>query len=293
MKFIFVLNPTSGTHRNPEKIRAFIENSFQDSEHDYSIRNTEYVGHATEIAKEEAEKASDVIVAIGGDGTVNEVAKGILFTKTALAIVPAGSGNGFARHFKIPLNQEKAIKELIHYKIKKIDTGVINGHHFNGVCGMGYDASVSQKFSEQNSRGLKTYIKVMLKEYFNFKPELYKLTFNNNRIERRCYTLSVANAPEYGNGAIISPDSVVDDGLLEICAMRPLGVFASISVAFHMMNGSLNRCKHIEYFKTDKVIIERSMDNTIHVDGTALQTDLNVSIEVVKQSLNVWIPFHE
>jgi diacylglycerol kinase (ATP) len=290
MKIAFVLNPTSGTHRNPQKIAELIQTTYDASSYTYEICYTEYAGHATEIAKEKSEAGFDVVVAIGGDGTVNEVAAGLLHTKSSLAIVPAGSGNGFARHFKVPLDQKKAIESIPNSVIKRIDTGTINGHHFNGVCGMGYDAYVSQKFSEQKTRGLKTYIKVMFVEFFRFKPETYTIRFDDYEVKQTCYTLTIANAPEYGNGAVISPNSIVDDGMFEICAMKPLNFFNAWIIAWHMLRGTLNRSRFMTYYKANQISIEREKDPVIHIDGTPLKTELRVTIELLRNSLNVLVP---
>ena len=162
-KITFILNPISGTH-SKEEIPNIIEQTLDYDLFEPTIRFTEYAGHAAEIAKECAEHQEDVVVAVGGDGTVNEVARSLVHTQTALAIIPCGSGNGLARHLCLPLDVKKAIGIINSYNVETFDYGVINGLPFFCTCGMGFDAFISLKFAEAGKRGPITYAENVLKE---------------------------------------------------------------------------------------------------------------------------------
>ena len=173
-KITFILNPISGTH-SKEEIPNLIEQTLDQELYDYTIRFTEYAGHAAEIARECVEKEEDVVVAVGGDGTVNEVARSLVHTQTALAIIPCGSGNGLARHLCLPLDVKKAIGIINSYNVETFDYGVINDLPFFCTCGMGFDAFISLKFAEAGKRGPITYAENVLKEGLNYKPETYEV----------------------------------------------------------------------------------------------------------------------
>ena len=168
----FIINPKSGTHSKDE-IPAIIESTLDPDQFNYELRFTEYRGHASEIAKECTEKGCDIVAAVGGDGTVNEVARSLTHTNSALAIVPSGSGNGLARHLCLPMDAKKSIEIINPCKIENFDYGVINDLPFFCTCGMGFDAFISLKFAEAGKRGPITYVENVLKEGLKYKPETY------------------------------------------------------------------------------------------------------------------------
>ena len=173
-RIVFILNPISGTHSKKE-IPGLIDKLLDKEQFDYELRLTEYAGHAAEIAKESATEGIDVVVAIGGDGTVNEVARSLVHTKTALGIIPCGSGNGLARHLCLPLDIKSAIRIINACRIEDFDYGVINDLPFFCTCGMGFDAFISLKFAEAGKRGPITYVENVLKEGLNYRPETYEV----------------------------------------------------------------------------------------------------------------------
>ena len=174
-KMVFIMNPISGT-TNKAGIPELIAKTLDTNTFDYEIRLTEHAGHAFEIATEAKDNGVDVVVAVGGDGTVNEVARAIVHSNTALGIIPCGSGNGLARHLMIPMQLKKAIEVINEYQIHDLDYGIINEHPFFCTCGMGFDAFVSMKFAEAGKRGPITYAffpnSVLLSSYSCFSPKM-------------------------------------------------------------------------------------------------------------------------
>ena len=175
----FIINPISGTGQK-DAILAAIEEMRTIAPESISVRRTERAGHATEIAAEEAARGTDVVVAVGGDGTVNEVARALVHTETALGIIPCGSGNGLARHLRIPMDVEGAFQLIEELCITSIDYGTINDAPFFCTCGVGFDAFISQKFAEAGKRGLATYVEKTLTDGIHYRPQTYRVEIDGD-----------------------------------------------------------------------------------------------------------------
>ncbi len=184
------------------------------------------VSHARQIAKEAVNKFH-LVVAVGGDGTVNEVASAIVGSDAIFGIVPYGSGNGLSRFLGISMNAEKAIKNLGSGNIEIIDSARLNGQPFFNMAGMGFDAHISEVFSHGKKRGFLTYIKSSFEEIYKYKPQLYHLEIDGKTYEREAFMLSFANSSQYGNNAHISPHASVQDGLLDVCVIKQFPVMAA------------------------------------------------------------------
>ena len=215
---VFIMNPISGT-TNKAGIPELIAKTLDTNTFDYEIRLTEHAGHAFEIATEAKDNGVDVVVAVGGDGTVNEVARAIVHSNTALGIIPCGSGNGLARHLMIPMQLKKAIEVINEYQIHDLDYGIINEHPFFCTCGMGFDAFVSMKFAEAGKRGPITYAENILKEGLKYEPETYEIEDENGTMHYKAFLISCANASQYGNNAYIAPQASMSDGLMDVIIM--------------------------------------------------------------------------
>ena len=207
----FILNPISGTVKKAG-IPDLISSTLDASRFEHRIVWTEYAGHASVIAHEERERGTDVVVAVGGDGTVNEVGRSLVDSPTAMAILPCGSGNGLARHLMLPMDIEKSLKVINRCEIHRLDYGIINDHPFFCTCGMGFDAFISQKFAEAGKRGKVTYIENVLKEGLTYKPETYRIEDENGTTLHKAFLISCANASQYGNNAYIAPQASMSDG---------------------------------------------------------------------------------
>lgn len=286
-KITFIVNPISGTDNKnnmPELIKEYIDSDF----HEINIVFTEYAGHAYEIAKDCVEKCVDICVAVGGDGTVNEVARGLVESNTALGIVPCGSGNGLARHLMLPLNVKGALEIINKGEIHDLDYGIINNHPFFCTCGMGFDAFISKKFAEAGKRGPMTYVENVLLEGLKYKPETYEVTIDGNETEPyKAFLISVANASQYGNDAYIAPQASMSDGLLDVVIMEPFDILEAAQVGLDMMNKTLNKSSKIKCFKAKNVHIKRAQPGVIHYDGDPIEAEADLKVELRTKGIKI------
>ncbi len=290
-KAVFVINLNSGTS-SKAAIPGLIESTIDKEKFDYEIVVTQYAGHASEIASRAKDEGKDIVVAVGGDGTVNEVARAIVHSGTALGIIPCGSGNGLARHLLLPMNVKKAIEVLNECEIRALDYGIINGYPFFCTCGMGFDAFVSQKFAEAGKRGPITYVENVLREGLKYQPETYILQDENGTIKYKAFLISCANASQYGNNAYIAPQASMSDGLMDVIIMEPFDVFEAPQISIDMFNKTLDKSSKIKTFKCRKLHIHRSKPGAIHYDGDPAMTGEDIDVELVPNGINIVVnPF--
>lgn len=283
---VFIMNPISGTV-SKHAIPSLIERYLDKEKFSYTIRETQYAGHATEIAKECVVEGVDIVVAVGGDGTVNEVGKSLIGSKTALAIVPCGSGNGLARHLMLPMAPSKALKVINECEIHDLDYGIINNKPFFCTCGMGFDAFISMKFAEAGKRGLATYLENVLKEGLKYKPETYEIEDETGTKRYKAFLVSVANASQYGNNAYIAPQASMSDGLLDVIIMEPFDVLEAPQVGIDMLNKTLDKNSKIKTFKTKHIHISRKEPGLIHYDGDPTTAEANIDISIVSKGIKM------
>ena len=282
---LFIMNPISGTG-NKAAIPGLIERFLDHDKFDYSIAKTEYAGHAEELARAAAQSA-DIIVAVGGDGTVNEVARAIVHTPAALGILPCGSGNGLARHLMLPMKAEGAIRVLNACDVRELDYGIVNGMPFFCTCGMGFDAYISKQFAQAGRRGLVTYAQKVLEAGLKFKPETYEITTEDGTQKHHAFLVSCANASQYGNNAYIAPQASMSDGLLDVVIMEPFGIVEAPQIAIDMFNKTLDRSSKIKTFKAKEVHIHRTGPGVIHCDGDPVTTDADVEVSLREKGIRV------
>ena len=276
---LFIINPKSGTDKKLY-VRQIIGKKIDVSKFCYQVRYTEYAGHAEVLAREAVEKGTDIVVAVGGDGTVNEVARALIHTQTALGIIPCGSGNGLARHLQLPMDPEGAIQMINEACIKSLDYGTMNNLPFFCTCGMGFDAFVSMKFANSGKRGLLSYIENTLRETLTYKPDTYTLTLDNQQIEQRAFVIACANASQYGNNAFIAPAATMSDGLMDITVLEPFSAIEAPQLALQLFNGTLTTNSRVKTFKARKAHIKRLSKAPVHVDGDPLLTDTEIDVEI-------------
>lgn len=283
----FIVNPNSGSGRNPKKIARWIEKIFRTTGQEIEIVYTIGPGDATRLAKETVERHFDLAVAVGGDGTINEVARGLMHTQTALGVVPAGSGNGFARNFSVPLNLREAIKLLIVPRVVTIDAGQINRHFFFNVAGTGMDAIISQNFEELGVRGPLPYFYVGAKSYLrrNLKP--VKIISDNREMTFTPLMVSVANAPQYGNGAVVAPNAKPDDGFLDVCILEDMPAWKAAVKMYNLFNGTIQKIKGFHTFQVKELTIIRNSPGAIHTDGNPFEEEAVLKIQVIPAALKV------
>ena len=285
-RVVFIMNPISGT-QNKAGIPELIESTLDHEKFSYELLMTEHAGHASELAHEAMERGVDIVVAIGGDGTVNEVARAIVHSQTALGIIPCGSGNGLARHLMIPMNIKRAIGIINRDEIHELDYGLINGHPFFCTCGMGFDAFVSQKFAEAGKRGPITYVENVLREGLKYEPETYEIQDEQGLTRAKAFLISCANASQYGNNAYIAPQASMSDGLLDVIIMEPFDVIEAPQISIEVFNKTLDKNSKIKTFRCQKLHIHRKQAGVIHFDGDPVMTDADVDIELKPKGIRV------
>lgn len=272
---VFITNPISGTI-SKAGIPELVEVHLDHARFSYEFVATQYAGHATLLAQEAAARGADIVCAIGGDGTVNEVGRGLLGTETAMAILPCGSGNGLARHLMLPMDLKRCLDIINLDTVETLDSGVINGHPFFCTCGMGFDAFISMKFAEAGKRGLMTYVEQMLREGLSYKPETYEIEDEMGSKTYKAFLISAANASQYGNNAYIAPHASMSDGLLDVIIMQPFSLIEAPQVTLEMLNKTIDKNVNIRTFKARHVHIHRGKPGLIHYDGDPLMSDADV-----------------
>lgn len=280
------MNPISGTS-DKKDIPYLIEELLDKEQFDYSIRETEYAGHAYEIAKESKEQGIDIVVAVGGDGTVNEVGRALVHSNTALGIIPTGSGNGLARHLLIPMKIKGAIQVLNDCEITDLDYGIINDHPFFCTCGVGFDAFISEKFAEAGKRGPITYLENILKEGLKYEPETYEIEAENGTIKKKAFLISCANASQYGNNAYIAPQASMSDGMIDVIIMEPFDALEASQISIEMFNKTLDKNNKIKTFRSKEIKIYRKAPGVIHYDGDPIETGKEIVVTLKEKGIKM------
>ena len=287
MKTKFIVNPIAGIGKQ-KNIKKILDRYLDKNRFKFDIIYTEKHLHAKELAKQAVKEKYDLIVSVGGDGTLNQISSELIGTNVAIGIIPAGSGNGFGLHFGIKNNMKQAVKQLNHSEIKKVDSATANGISFVNVSGIGFDAHIARLFSDLKKRGLINYLKLIVQE-LNYKSKEYNIEFEHQVRKLNAILISFANASQYGNNFKISPNSNIEDGLLDFVIIKDLPKWKIPFLLFKIAIGKANKCKHIEIIRTKKMKITSS-ENIIHLDGEPKQ--INTSVEVIcnKRSLYIFVP---
>ncbi len=288
-KISFIINPKSGT-QSKEQLLPIIEEKLDKECFVPEFVYTEYAGHASEIAAQKAEENIHAVVAVGGDGTVNEIARSLIHTQTALAILPCGSGNGLARHLQIPIEARKAIEIINCGNMDIIDYGKINDIPFFCTCGVGFDAFVSLKFSKANKRGPLTYLEKTLLESLKYEPETYELELEGSTMRYKAFLIACGNASQYGNNAYIAPQATLTDGLLDVTILEPFTVLDVPSLSFQLFNKTIDQNSRIKTFRCQSLRIHRSKDGVAHFDGDPVMMGKHIDVKIIKQGLRVIVP---
>ncbi len=277
---LFIINPISGKGRK-DKILA----ALKDAGHRAVV--TEYAGQAETLAHEAPE---DIVVAVGGDGTVNEVARGLLGTGKTLGILPCGSGDGLARCLNISHDISKSLKIIESGKTHPLDVGYVNGKPFFSVCGVGFDADVSRMFALSGKRGVTTYITKALELWKTFRPETYTISIDGKEWTQDAVLVTVGNSNQWGNGAKITPRADCGDGMLDVTV---LDMFRSVEIphlAAMLMEGHCDDCRQVHCYRGRHIVISRTSSGPAHFDGDWFYADEVLDISVSPSALRILVP---
>lgn len=287
-KTLVIINPISGTG-NKERLEDHLSQHLSKEIFDYEIVYTNSPGHATKLAKEASENMYSVVIAVGGDGTVNETAAGLIHTKTAMGIVPVGSGNGLGRHLGIPTQAKKAIVCLNESVKHKIDVCTANKIPFFNVAGIGYDALVAHEFAAKPTRGFGTYVQTVVQEFFRYKPKKFILYTPSGKIKKKALMISFANGSQFGNNAYIAPKANLSDGLLDVAILYKFPGIASPTLAMQLFSKRIDQSKYTEIFQVPEITIKQK-SKKLHLDGEPYKMAKEIHIKVLPSALNILVP---
>jgi diacylglycerol kinase (ATP) len=286
-KITFIVNPVSGTG-NQNQLESAIKNHLDLLRFDYILNYTEAKEHATELAAK-ALLDSFMVIAVGGDGTINEVAKALINTSIPLGVIPCGSGNGLSTHYDIPTKIHDAVKLINNGKILNTDTALINGIPYLSTAGIGFDAHIAQKFNQLKKRGFSSYARLVLTEWINFKPLHFIFSVDGKKFERSAFLMTIANCSQYGNNAFIAPEAKTDDGKLNITLVKPFPFWAIPGLLRRLFNKKLHLSPFVETFTGHEIEVEQTAESA-HYDGEYWLSGKQLKFKNVPGSLKILVP---
>lgn len=289
---LLIINPISGT-TNKRGLDKIVSRRLADINLDMDVAWTTARGDATRLASEAVAKGYHSVIAAGGDGTVNETAKALCGSSTALGILPCGSGNGLARHLDIPVDIDAALGIIAEDHIVACDYGTANDMPFFCTFGMGFDAAVSKKFASQKQRGFITYIRSAFTEFKHFNPEEYVISANGAVITENAFVVAVCNASQYGNNAYIAPRASMVDGLLDITIILHGNPITTALVGVDMLTGYINRNTLYHTFQVREATITRKSAGPAHIDGEPVTIGDTTCIKCHPGALHIYTPSAE
>lgn len=263
---LFIINPISGGQDKrgfPAVAERFLDKNIFNARFEF----TQKAQHAFELASDAVSQGVEIVVAVGGDGTINEVASALVGTLSIMGIIPCGSGNGLARSLNISLKAENAVKTLNQLNVDTIDTAQLAGGKFFNMGGIGFDAQISYMFATMPKRGFKGYIRTTFSEILSYRSQLYHIEIDGVKIEREAFMISLANSSQYGNNAHIAPTASLKDGLLDVCIVKPFPLRMFPVMVYHLFNRTSERSKYVEIIKGKKIHIKSDRPEVIHLDG--------------------------
>lgn len=292
MKTLLLVNPISGTV-SKHRIVPYILRKMRSKGMDMDVARTEYPGHAHILAADAAKQGYDAVLVCGGDGTVNEAASGLVGTNTVLGIIPAGSGNGLARHLGIPVDVSRSLKVIAQRKVIKADYGTANDKPFFCTFGVGFDAAVSERFARQKRRGIMMYLKSAIDEYINFSPEEYTIEANGKVLTDKAFLVVVCNASQYGNNAFIAPDASVTDGELDLTIVHADNAFEHARFGIDLLTGFVGKNAQIDTIRVKSAKIRRTKEGVAHIDGDPKIMPCEIEIDCHPGAIKLFAPTEE
>lgn len=277
-RLFLIINPISGTH-SKEGLDQRITDILNNQGFDVYTEFTRGPGDATTLARRAVAEGYDGVLACGGDGTVNETARAMINTGVAMGIIPAGSGNGLARHIGIPIDPIASLDVIAERRVVDCDFGSVNGTPFFCTFGMGFDAAVSDRFASSGQRGKMTYVRSAFEEFIRYKPQSYRIEVDGEEIAQDAFLVAVCNASQYGNNAYIAPTASITDGLLDIIVIRKMSKAAVFLLGMDLMAGTLGDNRGVIRRSVRRAVIERAVDGPAHLDGEPFSIGRRIEVE--------------
>lgn len=287
-KILFIINRKAGTDRE-KRLEGAIRQYLPESQFEVSISWLAYLGHGADLAREAVQNGVHTVVAVGGDGSINEIAQGLVGSNTAMAILPLGSGNGLARALKIPLDINKALQLIVRNKQRPIDVGYANEHLFLSNAGVGFDALIAEQFRHNTKRGLSGYAKLVLRSFSSYDPAAYDIDIDGKTIQTKAFLLTVANGNQFGYEFKLAPKASVFDGQLDLCVMPPVGVLSLVPVSIFSLLGNIDKTRYLQHFTGKDITIRSQQLEYLQVDGDAvpLSEKGTVRIRIQPKAINL------
>lgn len=293
-RVLFIINPKSGIRkREKASLPALIEKYLNNTIYDYSISYTQYAGHAIELSKEAVENGYHVIVSVGGDGSINEIAGNLVGTDVVLGIMPFGSGNGLARHLAIPVHTKKALNVLNRFHIRKIDVGeYAPGKFFFSNVGIGFAVKVVKWFEHHRVRGFLSYAVAVVRGFTTNQPIKITLEINGQTLEREVTVLNICNSNQYGYGVGITPNAKLDDGILDVAILNKFSRWLFPLYALFILTRKQHWIPHYELYSstTCKVINEEKKFWVLQVDGELSRFKEDWNVRVIPSGISILAP---
>jgi len=287
-KLLFIINPISGG-KSKSKMKDLIQNHLNHDIFDYQIVFTGYAGHAREIIKKQAGDFN-VIIAVGGDGTINEIAESLVKKDIPLGIIPMGSGNGLARHLGIPLKPINAIQAINYSEIIEIDTAVLNDYFFVSIAGVGFDSLIAAEFEKAKGRGFINYARLSTQEYFAYPEQNYQIILDGKKIERQAALVTFANSNQFGYNTKIAPHADLSDGLLDVCILKKPNLIQMPLLMKQIWSGEADKSFLLEIIHAKHIILEPNKNTYANVDGESIRVGERVEVILKPNSLKLFIP---
>jgi YegS/Rv2252/BmrU family lipid kinase len=288
-KIRFIVNPKSGTGKK-DKLVSLIDSTIDKSRYETEVVFTQSRGHATALSREAADAGAAIVVAVGGDGSVNETAASLKHRSTSLAIIPTGSGNGMALHLGIPTDMEEALRVINTGHTVPIDTLAANEHFCIGTLGVGFDAHIAHLFAQAGKRGYSTYVKLVLTEFASYKEKRFSILVDQKPIERDCFLLTFANSSQFGNNAVIAPFADVRDGIIDISMMKRFPFYLAPALIYRLMHNSIHQSRFFEMIRGREIRVVNTGILQGHIDGEPVIFEGDIAINLSPLSLNVLVP---
>ncbi|MDE7110482.1 MAG: diacylglycerol kinase family lipid kinase [Muribaculaceae bacterium] len=292
MKALLIVNPKSGTSAaSKDSIVELARRILPDAGFELEVVYTERRGHASELASAAADSGVPVVIAAGGDGTVNETARALCYRETSLGIIPCGSGNGLARHLNLSMNPERALRTIAAGRVETIDFCTANGEPFFCTFGMGFDAAVSDRFaSRPDRRGLRNYVRAAVEVFLRYKSQEYTLSTPEETLTERAFIVACCNASQYGNNAFIAPRASLTDGLMDVTVIHRGSWLSHALSGLQIMTGSLADSARVRFIRTSSLHISRPFAGPAHLDGEVARIGKEIDVKCNHKALRVFTP---
>ncbi len=288
-RILVIINPVSGVG-SKSHIPGLIAEAFSKGPYEVIITFSKEPGHASKLAQEAVENEYYAVIAVGGDGTINEIAQVLRYSPVILGIIPKGSGNGLARALNLPLTVSKAIEVISQGHLRSIDCCEANEKPFFCTCGLGYDAEVSEMFARQTRRGPINYAVAMIERYIKYAPKKFRIEIDGKSFTEKAFLVTCANAPQYGNNAYIAPHAELEDGKMDLVVLRPFTPLEAPQLALQLFTKRITSNSNLDTYKVEHVLIEQEDETAIHLDGDPVMLGKTIDIKVYGRSLKVFAP---